>query len=111
LPERRAPRACERLPPTGEECIEWVQPGHALQEFEAAVSKLVDSAHQDPTKVSVEDLKRAVKDLCDRGEDELVVEVVILPTSEHAATTNRGIADAIRSISAATPTEQRRIIV
>ena len=111
LPERRAPRACERLPPTGEECIEWFQPGHALQEFEAAVSKLVDSAHQDPTKVSVEDLKRAVKDLCDRGEDELVVEVVILPTSEHAATTNRGIADAIRSISAATPTEQRRIIV
>ena len=131
-PTETSERACERLPPIGDESLDWFAPGPHLRDFEerveratAEMARVQASAEEELEQCDapgsavagmgghdcVERLKIIVEDMCDRGKDELLAEVVILPTSKHAATTGRGVEEALGHILSARAPDQEAVTV
>ena len=100
-------RACEAVRPATAPSLEWFQPGDTLAHFQTVVHDAVKRLSRAECSTIVKDVTAVVDQLSDRRDDEMVVDVTILPGSERAATTNAGVFEALESAHVSLPEDQR----
>jgi hypothetical protein len=101
-------RACTALPARSSPSLSWFDAGPALIQAERKLVELVPSLRASRLNVNaaMDQVIDMVANLSDRAKDELVADVFILPTSTRAATTNRGVRDALDHGKASLPVDQ-----
>lgn len=100
-------RSCTTLPERSAPSAAWFAPGAALAKAEGILASMVPKLLSDGiSDNSVDQVTQAVAAMSDRRGDELVAEILILPTSTRAATTNRGIMDALDYAKDVLPLDQ-----
>ena len=100
-------RSCTALPERDAPSVTWFAAGGALLKAEGVLAALVPELRAGGiSDLSVEKVTKAIEAMSDRRGDELVAEILILPTSMRAATTNRGIMDALDNAKAVMPLDE-----